>query len=1031
MKPESSWIAGPPCTVANEGLHDSFARIACSRPDAIAVVSDRRRTTYAELNRKAEDWSTALAAAGISKGDIVPIVIQRGADLITALLAVLKTGAAYTLLDPAWPTSRIQELIEQLNPQLVVTILGRNQGLGGLEWVPPSGPTGSPGIFQSPAVDASDPCCVFFTSGTTGVPKGVLTSHRATARLFKASGFARFTSDTVMPLAAPMPWDAFSLELWAVLLNGGTSVIIEEPYLTADSLRQAVSAHGVNTIWLTSSLFNMIVEEDIEAFYGLEQVLTGGERLSPSHVERFLRRHSGIMLLNGYGPVESTIFAATHRVRMIDCERPSGIPLGRPVRGTQIYVLDGDKTCNVEVKGEICIAGDGLAVGYLADPQLTAAKFSEVELDGQTTRVYRTGDLGAWGQDGLLQFAGRADRQVKVRGHRLEPGEVERLVERLLPVRSCRVVARRDSDDTAYELVAFCIPTESGARLERAQGTLRGALPSYQQPAAVVSVDSFPLTAQGKLDERALLAMATASDYVAADAGATTSPINSSDKEVVKIVREVFSDVLQRPEMPTDVSFFELGGNSLDAGRVCSRLGVRLRRPVPLSRLYRHQTIEDLAAWLRDTGPRELAPAVYAADGVEVPLTWMQLVFLGRRLANPTDRTAHCLLTWVVEGKLDGTAFETAIASVHERHEPLRAAYLPDPRPIARLVEVHPPSLKELPPTGSIEAAIRALRSELARDLDLSCGDVWRVALVRVNETQAVLGCVVHHIAFDGWSESVLANDLSAAYNAACGLAPPPEHPRIPLGMAYLHHVNTADDDPTALERLSKDLSGAPELMWPVGASSASSSPALTEILLGQDALDHVASLSARAGVSKFVVLVSQYASALADVTRANDFVVGVPVRQRSSAALDRAIGCHINMVCLRFRGSALHGGLVAYRETAKVVHRAFESQDVPLGKLFHLGRTSTPGRPPLFQSLFALQDNPTPHLRLRGLRTRFLRQPYIDLPLELHAELWPEENGGLRLAVSYRPKSVAKHIVDEIADRFADGLKVSSSSEL
>ncbi|WP_055713825.1 non-ribosomal peptide synthetase, partial [Streptomyces torulosus] len=892
MQPNAEWSAGRPSVAPDEGLHETFARLARVRPDAPALIEGEHTVTYAELDRVADTWAARLAAAGAGPGDLVPVLLPRGRHLVAALIAVLKTGAAYALLDPVWPEQRLADIRTQLTPPLAVAAPGTQLGLEEPVlpvWTPPPWPPyaeAAPSGFRPVSARGADPACVFFTSGTTGRPKGVLTPHRATARLFPPDGFAAFTADTVMPLAAAVSWDAFSLELWSVLLNGGTSLITEEPYLTPTALRSGVTRHGANTVWLTSSLFNMIVDEDPDAFEGLRQVLIGGERLSVSHVHRFLRRHPDIALVNGYGPVESTVFTTTHRVTEADCDLPGGIPLGRPVPGTRVYVLDPDGThpCAVGETGELCVSGAGLALRYLGAPSLTDEKFRTLPLgpDGEGVRVYRTGDLVEWDGDGLLHYRGRADRQVKIRGHRVEPAEVERQVEQLLPsVRSCRVLARPDDSGASLELVAFCTPTRPGDPLTDALPALHAALVPYQRPVALVSVDGFPTTDRGKLDERALLALAETAVPAPSAPSLTdprdfadptsTRPVdklmkqpvdNTATDPYVDAVAETFAAVLGRDSVPLDVPFTDLGGASLGAGRVCARLAGRFGRPVPVAQFYRRTTVTALADWLRATADAqgsEPADVPHAADGT-TPLTPMQIVYLTRQLVAPADLTSHCLLTWAIEGEPDREALRAAVAAVHRRHEALRAAYVADPRPSAVLVDIPPPDLEALPDEPTVDAAVRSLRAELTDALDLPGGEVWRTALVRVADTgtdrnTTVFGVVVHHIAFDGWSESVLARDLGTAYAAArrstpdtTTQTPPPPSLRDQYIERSLHHTLTDTDTDTDTDaadgigtdagagagtsahrdRLVAELTGVPELRWssgPLGQTSAGPVP--------------------------------------------------------------------------------------------------------------------------------------------------------------------------------------------------------------
>jgi len=1018
-QPVAVAVAGGACLAPPGGLHEALARVARLRPDAVAVRSAGGSLTYRDLDRTADAWAASLIRHGVRPGHQVPILLPRGAELIIALVAVLKTGAAYALLDPSWPGRRVAQAIARLDTPVLVAAPGTTSAA--TVWTPPAGRAGPPAGFRPARVRNTDPCAVFFTSGTTGTPKGVLTTHRATARLFQGNGFAHFGPGTAMPLAAPVPWDVFSLELWSVLLNGGTSVITAERYLTAASLRAGIATAGVNTVWLTSSLFNMIVDEDVAAFAGLDQVMTGGERLSPAHVRGFLRAHPSIALLNGYGPVESVVFASTHRITEADCARPDGIPLGRPVPGTGIYVLDGDQPCEAGQTGEICLSGTGLAVGYLGEQALTDAAFVHAEIAGELVRLYRTGDLGCWNDEGLLCFRGRADRQVKIRGHRIEPAEVEQQILALLPgVRQCRVLVRRDENGIAVDMTAFCVPAAGGDSLAGADAVLAEGLPVFQRPAAVLSVPALPVTAQGKVDERALIKLAGSRLATSSDSPGSP-PDPAATAGLAGLVAATFAAVLGRDTVPADVSFFALGGTSLDAGRVCSRLAAQLGRPVWLSLLYQRPDASGLAALLAAAGEHAIPPDQTEPDETEpVPLTAMQLVYLTRHLLDPRDRTCHCLLAFRIDGPVDNLALQGAVDEVHLRHEPLSACYAADPRPAAWPGAAAPPVLRELPAQHGMRAALRALRTILTQPLDPVGGEVWRTVMVPFADgTSTLFGCAIHHIAFDGWSESVLTRDLAVAYSGALTRPRPP-------GLAVTGQVSARRQRPAGAELLA-ELADVPDLRWPgQPAAPPEAAPRRIVTRLAPRTVAGVDALAAAAGTTRFVALLAQWAPAIAEVTGQDDFAVGVPVAQRDGAGLADVVGCHIGMVPLRMRGSALTGDCGA---VARIAGRSFAEQDVPLPVLLRAVNRARTARPPLFQVLFAVQDNAPPRLDLAGLRTTFIRQPYADLPLELHTELWPEPDGGLRAEISFRPGCVTPATARRIARRFAARLRALPGS--
>ncbi|MFJ6823217.1 amino acid adenylation domain-containing protein [Streptomyces niveus] len=528
-------------------IHEAVARQARLRPDATALVFAGRRVNYRTLDLAAEAYAARLGRLGVGPGRRIPVLLPRSPQLVAVLLAVLKRGAAYAALDPKLPADRLRTVLDMLAPPVVVGPSGAQDVDGRAVWAPPAEElseaagrapdTGSPhDTADTPerdgaeAVDGAAPATVFFTSGTTGTPKGVLSPHRATTRLFGPDSFADFGPGRVMPQAAPVSWDALTLELWSMLTTGGTVVLVDGDYFLPDDLAELVESTGLDTVWLTAALFNLFVDEDPDCFTGLRQVFTGGERLSAPHVRAFLARHPGITLLNGYGPVECCVFVTTHRIRPADCEAEYGIPLGTPVPGTAIHVLDGDTEVPPGALGEICVSGAGLADGYLGNERATGMSFTTFDSPGTgPTRIYRTGDLGRLDSDGTLHFHGRADRQIKISGHRVEPAETEAAALRLPGVRECAVLPVA-GESGAYERLALFYtaqPLDGTGGTEAVGGTAGGTadstaddavpepdtvrkslaavLPRAQVPDEVRRLRSFPRTPNGKIDTVALL----------------------------------------------------------------------------------------------------------------------------------------------------------------------------------------------------------------------------------------------------------------------------------------------------------------------------------------------------------------------------------------------------------------------------------------------------------------------------------------------------------------------------------------------
>lgn len=489
-------------------IHDAVQDHALLRPDAVAVLSGTERVTYSQLDSQANAYATELVEYGVAPGQVVALRMRKSPAWVAAALAVLKCGGAYAALDPRWPHARLNEVVELLASPVVVT--DEPEFVSRVPTFQPEriAPTAIRSDQQvHVAVDPATTATALFSSGTTGTPKIVLTPHRAATRLFKPGTPLAFGPGTVMPQTAAPPWDVLILELWGMLTTGGTCILPQEPFLLPSGLSLMVREQAATTVWLTSSLFNMFVEEDLSCFDGLQQVLTGGERLSSRHIQAFLERHPGIAIYNGYGPVEACIFATMHRIEPADCKLADGVPIGRHVDGTQVLVLDDDgRDCPPGQVGELLLSGDGLALGYLGDAEVTAERFPTLQRNGASVRTYRTGDRGYADEDGLLHFKGRTDRQVKVRGVRVEPAALEFEAARLPGVGQCAAVPVPGRLSGFDRLVLFY--TEDGTTEtpspRQVRQLLRGRLPVHLLPDTARQIDRLPLTNNGKVDAVAL-----------------------------------------------------------------------------------------------------------------------------------------------------------------------------------------------------------------------------------------------------------------------------------------------------------------------------------------------------------------------------------------------------------------------------------------------------------------------------------------------------------------------------------------------
>ncbi len=498
-------------------IHAAVTRQAARDPDATALVWHGREISYGVLETAANDYAADLSGRGVGPGQIVPLFMDRSPEMVALQLAVLKTGAAYANLDPTWPVERRRLILDLIAPAVVITT--HNQGNGRF----PSYRPANDGIagaarrarpFDPAPVPPAAPATVFFTSGTTGVPKGVLSPHQAVTRLFGSQGgLSGFGPGHATPQVAALPWDMYAFELWGQLTTGGTVVLIPTSYLLPSTLRRLVTSRGVDTLWITTSIFNLFVDEDPGCFSGMAYVFSGGEKASPNHMRSFLLRHPDIPLWNAYGPAENCMITTMRRVALADCDVPGGVPAGVPVNGTSLVLLDKhDRRCEPGQEGEICVAGEGLATGYLAQPELTGEKFPSIDLDGQPVRIYRTGDMGIQDHDGVLHYRGRRDRQIKISGFRIELSEIESAAGSLPGVRNCIAFPVNDPDGRPQRLaLVYLVPRSDAEPPEppdddplHVQAQLRQLLPEYTVPHIVRGLAQYPLTANGKVDRAAL-----------------------------------------------------------------------------------------------------------------------------------------------------------------------------------------------------------------------------------------------------------------------------------------------------------------------------------------------------------------------------------------------------------------------------------------------------------------------------------------------------------------------------------------------
>jgi len=576
------------------------------RPQAIALVFGEAQVSYLELNQRANQLAHYLIAAGVGPEVRVGIYMERSLEMVVAMLAILKAGGAYVPLDLEAPTGRLDFMLQDASTALLLTQQRLIKGLPESQRpvvcvdAPEDGiasrSTANPFLARLPDSLAY----VIYTSGSTGQPKGVCVNHRAIARLVKSNWYASLTEQETILQLAPISFDASTFEIWGSLLNGGTLAIYSGQSVTVHELGEAIERHQVTTLWLTAGLFHLIVDEGAQQLKAIKQLLAGGDVLSVSHVEKFLQEATHSKLINGYGPTESTTFACCHAMNSSEAIGAS-VPIGRPIANTQVYLADAMlRPVPVGVRGELYIGGDGLARGYLGRPELTAEKFIPDNFSRESgSRLYRTGDLARYRANSEIEFHGRTDHQIKVRGFRIELEEIEATLGQCPTVRRSVITAASDSSGEKRLIAYVVTEDERATTVDELRDFLQGKLPDYMMPSIFVMLDTLPLTPNGKVDRRALpsaegLTHDLQEGYIA--------PRTLVEDALAGIWGELLG--VERVGMHDD--FFDLGGHSLLATRLISRVRERFQIELPvnifLSKVFSADasTIEGMAKALEE-----------------------------------------------------------------------------------------------------------------------------------------------------------------------------------------------------------------------------------------------------------------------------------------------------------------------------------------------------------------------------------------------------------------------------------------------
>lgn len=616
--------SAPP--VASLGIATLFEQVTRETPDAIALVQGNRRLAYRELNDRADTWADFLRGRGVGRGSVVAIQAGRSVELVVGILGILKAGAAYLPVDAFYPVARVDLMLRDSGAKLMLTS-SHLRGTASPDVVPHYDLDRDPPATVNPPLrpgspgGGNDPACLIYTSGSTGRPHGVVVPHRGIVNLVRGQTYVRFGRSDRFLLQSSPAFDAMSFELWGPLLNGGTCVVFPHSRLDLELFEDVIRREGVTCLFLTTGLFNQIVDLRPTALSGVREVMTGGEKMSAAHTRRAITRYPHIRWTNAYGPTECTTFACTHRIAPPEEWSTDSIPIGRPLNRFEAYIVnEQDQPVAADETGELLLGGPSVALGYRNEPELTARKFvRHPESNDPSARLYHTGDRCRWLPDGTIEFIDRADSQIKLRGFRIELSEIENELRSLNGISDAAVAVRETAQGSSRIVAGVVAIANHPPDLDAWQAALGRQLPDYMVPADWHALSQLPLTINGKVDRPALAAM---SSNPSSTVTATDAPGQSPDPAIL----EAWRRVSRNPNLGWDDDFFQHGGDSLmclELADECHRL---LGQRVPARLIYAAPTPREFAELLAQN-PDALPGPELLGSGPESPLFWFPGIF--------------------------------------------------------------------------------------------------------------------------------------------------------------------------------------------------------------------------------------------------------------------------------------------------------------------------------------------------------------------------------------------------------------------
>lgn len=913
-------------------------------PDAIALQFEQQSMTYRQLNQQANYIAHLLRTTyGIQPNDTVALIMERSMEMIVAILGILKSGAGYLPIDPDYPQERTHYILKDAMPKAIITYhitLQSDLPLIKMEEINWDECTY---IDNLPHINTpEDTAYVIYTSGTTGKPKGTVIAHRGIDRLVHQPNYVELNDDTVILLSGTIAFDAATFEIYGALLNGGRLIITsKDTLLDSKQLGQTIADKQVNTMWLTSSLFNQIASERIEVLESLKYLLIGGEVLNAKWVNLLNSRARHPQIINGYGPTENTTFTTTYA---IPPKLPARIPIGSPINGTTVYVIQGQRLCGVGVPGELCIGGSGLAKGYLNQPEQTQQSFVKSPLNGEA--IYKSGDLVRLQEDGNIDYISRIDKQVKIRGFRIELSEIEKAIEAIRDINKAVVVVHEHEQDRDKQIVAYyeASQPQSTSTLKK---LLSHTLPNYMIPVHFMKIDKIPITINGKLDTRALpdIDMIDESNYVA--------PRN----ELERVLCRIFEEILHVDRVGIKDNFFELGGHSLRATLVVNRIEEQLQKRLKVGDIMKSPTVKALSQQLKETQNEHYEVIPKASEDTQYELSAVQKSMYLLWSVNPKDTVYNIPFLWRLTSELNVDQLQRSLSQLIQRHEILRTQYIIDHNEVKQRIAKD--VIQDFEEVTTDLTDEQDIIHAYTHPFNLEKPSQIRMKYIHSPEHH-YLFIDTHHSINDGMSNTILLADLNALY----------QNKSLPqLSLQYRDYSEWMAQRDLSTQRhywLEQFEDGVPVLNMPTDYPRPSIKTTHGHMMTfhyDQTFKSQLKSYVEQHQITDFMFFASAIMVLLHKYTRQDDLVIGSVISSRTHRDTENMLGMFANTLVYRGQPTNDKPWEQFISEMKETSLAAYEQQEYPFESLVNdLVGDRDPSRNPLFDVMLVLQNNETNH---------------------------------------------------------------------